>query len=389
MTSPLPALLADFKEGVIDLGWGHPSPRLLPVDAMGQAADRIFARGRTEPFQYGAAQGYGPFLEALAGFLSGQPSYGMRVDPRRLFLVAGASQGLDLACTLFARDGDTVLVEEPTYFVVEGILRAHRLDVRGVPTDENGLDVDALEEMLESGLVRPRLVYTIPSYHNPTGSVLPEERRRRLVELAHRYEFLVLADEVYQLLHFGDAPARPIIAFDDEEDGRTISFGSFSKILSPGLRVGWIQAAPGLIERFADAALSFSGGGLNHFVSALAREVIELGLLERNVVELREVYADRAAAMSYAIREHLGGLATYGEPSGGYYFWLRFPDSLDTAGLLPAAEEAGVWYRPGNAFSESGRFASYLRLTYTFYEKERLVEGVRRLADAFASERIG
>ena len=389
MTTPLPALLADFKEGVIDLGWGHPSPRLLPVDAMRQAADRLFTRGTTEPFQYGAAQGYGPFLEALAGFLSGQPSYGMRVDPRRLFLVAGASQGLDLACTLFARDGDTVLVEEPTYFVVEGILRAHRLDVRGVPTDGDGLDVDALEEMLESGLVRPRLVYTIPSYHNPTGSVLPEERRRRLVDLAHRYEFLVLADEVYQLLHFGGVPARPVIAFDDEEDGRTISFGSFSKILSPGLRVGWIQASPSLVARFADAPLSFSGGGLNHFASALAREVIDMGLLERNVAELREVYADRAAAMSRAIREHLGGLAAYVEPSGGYYFWLCFPDSIDAAGLLPAAEEAGVWYRPGNAFSESGGFASYLRLTHTFYEKERLVEGVRRLADAVASERAG
>ena len=255
MTTRLPALLADFKEGVIDLGWGHPSPRLIPIDAMRQAADRIFARGTTEPFQYGAAQGYGPFLEALAGFLSGQPSYGMSVDPCRLFLVAGASQGLDLACTLFAREGDTVLVEEPTYFVVEGILRTHRLDVRGVPTDEDGLDVDALEEMLEAGLVRPRLVYTIPSYHSPTGSVLPEERRRRLVDLAHRYGFLVLADEVYHLLHFGDSPARPVIAFDDGPDGRTVSFGSFSKILSPGLRVGWIQAAPSIVARFADAAL--------------------------------------------------------------------------------------------------------------------------------------
>ncbi len=150
MKTRLPSLLVDIREGVIDLGWGHPSPRLHPLEAIREAADRLLSRGGTEPLQYGAAQGYGPYLETLAEFLSRQESYGMFVDPRSLFLTAGASQGLDLACTLFAREGDTVLVEEPTYFVIEGIFRAHHLSVRRVPTNKNGLDVDALEEMLET-----------------------------------------------------------------------------------------------------------------------------------------------------------------------------------------------------------------------------------------------
>ena len=173
MKTRLPSLLVDIKDGVIDLGWGHPSPRLHPLEAIREAADRLFSRGDTEPLQYGATQGYGPYLETLAAFLSRQESYGMSVDPRSLFLRSGASQALDLTCTLFAREGDTVLVEEPTYFVVEGILRAHHLDVRGMPTDDDGLDVDALEERLENGGLRPRFIYTIPSYHNPTGSRAP------------------------------------------------------------------------------------------------------------------------------------------------------------------------------------------------------------------------
>ena len=384
MSARLPSLLAEIKEGVIDLGWGHPSPRLHPLEAIRQAADRLFSRGDTGPLQYGATQGYGPYLEALAGFLSRQPSYGMSVDPRSLLLTAGASQGLDLACTLFTREGDTVLVEEPTYFVIRGIFRDHHLDVSGVPTDRDGMDVDALEEMLENGLT-PRFIYTIPSYHNPTGSVLPEGRRKRLVELAHRFDFWVLADEVYQMVHFTDVPPGPLISFDGDAGGRTISFGSFSKILSPGLRIGWIQAAPEVVNRFADAGVTFSGGGFNHFTAALVKEVIEAGLLDENIARLRAVYSERAGVMDLAIRRDLGDRVNYSVPAGGYYFWLRFREGLDTVALLPEAEQGGVSYRPGNAFTESGRFPDFLRLTYTLYEKDDLAEGVRRLAAAVAS----
>ena len=387
MKTRLPSLLVDIKEGVIDLGWGHPSPRLHPLEAVRAAADRLLSRGDTEPLQYGATQGYGPYLETLAEFLSRQESYGMSVDPRSLFLTAGASQGLDLTCTLFAREGDTVLVEEPTYFVIEGIFRAHHLSVRRVLTDKNGLDVDALEDMLENEGLRPRFIYTIPSYHNPTGTVLPEDRRKRLVDLAHRFDFLVLADEVYQMIHFAEAPPKPVISFDSGPDGRTISYGSFSKILSPGLRIGWIQTAPSIVDTFADAAVTFSGGGFNHFTSALVKEVIDLGLLDENIRRLRAVYAERANAMDWAIRNHLGDSVAFSSPAGGYYFWLSFPKGMDTTDFLPVAERHGVSFRPGNAFAESGRFSDFLRLTYTLYEKEELEEGVKRLADAAASFR--
>ena len=382
MKTHLPSLLVDIKEGVIDLGWGHPSPRLHPIGAIKEAMERLFSRGSTEPLQYGATQGYGPCLETLAEFLSRQESYGMSVEPRSLFLTAGASQGLDLTCTLFAREGDTVVVEEPTYFVIEKLFKSHHLNVQSVPTTESGLDVDALEYMLENRGLRPKFIYIIPSYHNPTGTVVPQDRRKRLVELAHRFDFLVLADEVYQMVHFAGIPPKPVISFDDGDDGRTISYGSFSKILSPGLRVGWIQTSPGLVDRFAGAPVTFSGGGFNQFGSALVNEVMDMGLLDENISRLRATYCKRADAMDLAIRNHLGDSVDFSKPSGGYYFWLRLHGGLDTAKFLPLAEECGVSFRPGNAFSETGRFTDFLRLTYTLYEKEELEEGVRRLADA-------
>jgi len=155
--------------------------------------------------------------------------------------------------------------------------------------------------------------------------------------------------------------------------------------LSPGLRIGWIQAAPTIVDRFADAAVTFSGGGFNHFASALVKEVIDMGLLDENIGRLRVAYSERADAMDLAIRSHFGGSVDFCKPSGGYYFWLRFPGGLDTVEFLPRAEQQGVSFRPGNAFSESGRFTDFLRLTYTLYEKEELEEGVRRLADVAAS----
>ena len=180
MKFDLPSVLVSIKDGVIDLGWGHPSTRLHPVKAIRMASERLLASDASEPLQYGATQGFGPFLESLAGFLSRQPAYGMPVDPHHLFLTAGASQGLDLACTLYAPAGSTVVVEEPTYFVIEKIFRDRNLNVIGVPTDSQGMLVAELEELLLAGL-DPSFVYIIPTFQNPTGFCLSDDRRSHLI----------------------------------------------------------------------------------------------------------------------------------------------------------------------------------------------------------------
>ena len=168
-----------------------------------------------------------------------------------------------------------------------------------------------------------------------------------------------------------------------DEHGRVISFGSFSKILAPGLRAGWIHSSGEVVSRFSDAAVTFSGGGFNHFASALIKEVIDLGLLESNVKKLRSVYSERSKTMASVLLEEFGDIAAFQQPKGGYYYWLKFPEGFDTTSFLPLAENHGVSFRPGNAFSESGRFTSHLRLTYTLFESADLAEGIRRLSTAY------
>ena len=381
--SSLPSLLISIPEGIIDLGWGHPSPRLHPVDILRRAAKIALADGAPIPLQYGATQGYGPLLHSLAEFLSAQESYTAPVSPSELFLTAGASQAIDHATTLFTRTGDTVFVEEPTYYLIQSIFEDHGLNVIGVPTDANGLRTDALKSMLEDGdIPNPKMLYIIPTYQNPSGSVLPSDRRRQLVELAQRHGFLVLADEVYNLLHYGEPPPPPIASFDTSKEGCVISLGSFSKILAPGLRTGWMHARPPIIQRFATAGLTISGGGLNHFTSTLVHAILEHGMLEDNIVRLRRTYAERVSAMTSALQEYLGDAVEFTAPGGGYFFWLTFTDGTDADALLPIAQELGVNYRPGTAFSASGAFTNAIRLAFALYEPESLAEGIRRIAEA-------
>ena len=358
---------------------------------MRRAAEFVLGGESVAALQYGAVQGFGPLLESLAAFLSGQPAYGMTVRPENLFLTSGASQGLDMASTLFTQAGDTIYVEEPTYHLAHGIFRDHRLNVVGVATDAQGMRMDALEEQLtKTESVKPAALYVIPTYQNPTGRVLPEDRRRRLVELADEHEFIVFADEVYQLLHAASPPPPPLTAFDDTPEGRVVSFGSFSKILSPGLRAGWVQARPALASRFTDSGFAFSGGGISHFASNIAHATIALGLLGENIARLRATYSERIRAVDAALRELLAGRCDYATPAGGYFFWLDLGAGVDTEALLPHAQRAGVSYLPGRLFSVDGAPSSCLRISFALYDSDGLREGVRRLAvalDAYNAER--
>ena len=386
MNDPLPSLLISIPDGVIDLGWGHPSPRLHPTDSLVAAAAWALGRNSPIPLQYGAVQGYGPLLESLAAYLSTQDAYGGMVRPESLFLTAGASAAIDLATTLYARAGDTVIVEEPTYYLIGQIFIDHGLDVIGVPADADGLDTNALESLLESrATTRPRLLYTIPSYQNPNGSVLTLRRRKRLIELAQRFGFTVIADEVYQLLHYGPPPPPPLVMLDDSANGCVISVGSFSKVLSPGLRLGWVHASPEIIRRFVDSGVAASGGGLNHLAANLAHATLELGLLQKNIATLREVYGRRHDDVREILDSELADLVEFAPPGGGYFYWLRVRDGVNTDELLSYAREGGVSYRPGTAFSATGGFTDALRVSFSLYETDELAEGLRRLARAIRS----
>ncbi len=379
MKSQLPSLLISIPKGIIDLGWGHPSPRLHPNEVLKTAAEQVLSKDSTS-LQYGAVQGFGPLLESLSSFLAKDDSYNnCLVTPGHLFLTNGASQAIDLASTLFAMNGDTVFVEDPTYYLISSIFRDHHMNIIGVPTDHLGLNVDALETMLsDNSIENPKLLYTIPAFQNPTGAVMPSCRRKRLIELAQNYGFLILADEVYQLLYYGSPPPKPLAGFDTSESGCVLSIGSFSKILAPGLRLGWIHAHPNLIERFKTAGMAISGGGLSHFSSTLVQETLSSGLLRDNIENLKDTYSTRIDAMASSLLNYPGEFDYY-RPDGGFFFWLTLKEEINTSDLIKYASKHGVLYRPGMEFSPSNSFTNSLRLSFTLYESCNLSEALKRL----------
>lgn len=357
---------------LIDLGIGQPGIDMLPLELLREAAGRALARDEREFLNYGYEQGDGYLRRGLADFLRTQAGYDVR--PEWLMITTGASQALDLICTHFARPGDTVLVEEPTYFLALRIFAERGLKVVAAPTGPEGLDPDGLQEML--GRERPAFLYTVPTFQNPSGVTLSRARREELVQLAREYDFFVVADEVYHLLNYGPAPPPPLAHYAGSE--RVLSLGSFSKILAPGLRLGWLQAAPSLLRTLTGCGLLDSGGGMNPFTSHVVRALLEEGELAPHIAGLKEVYARRAAVMDSALQTHLGDRVRYRAPQGGFFFWVRLPDGLDARELLPEAQEQGVAYQPGPNFSATGDCAQYARLCFTYYGEERIEEGVAR-----------
>ncbi len=363
--------------GTINLGIGQPSADLLCVDLFRRASESFFSSAQPHELNYGVLAGDERFLESLAGYLS--EGYHAAATPESLFVTAGNSQALDLVSTVFSESGDTVFVEEPSYFLAFQIFRDHGLNVVGVPMDEEGMRIDALEALLEEHA--PAFVYTIPSYHNPGGQCLNAERRARLIELSQEHGFLIVADEVYQLLHYYDEPPP---AFGTMIEGDTVlSLGSFSKILAPGARLGWIQTSPALRKRLVRAGYVNSGGSLNHYSSHIVRHAIDLGLQQEHVRMLQRTYRDRVEAMDGALQSHFSELASWQRPDGGYFFWVRFEEGVDTKPLRQRARELQTGFQPGTLFSSEGSLGNYLRLSFAHYAEEGIREGVARLRPLF------
>jgi DNA-binding transcriptional MocR family regulator len=368
----------NVSPGTIDLGMGNPDFELLPLGLLHQAAETYFHDGDTRPLQYGVEQGDGYFRRSLANFLS--EAYGSRVDPELLFVTAGASSALDLICSLFTSPGEVIFVEEPSYFLALRIFADHGLRAVPIPMDEDGLSIEKLDENLVE--YQPKFIYTIPVFQNPSGRTLSQARREQLIERAQKYNFLVLADEAYQFLPLTQFQPSSFAEYSGDVE-QVISINSFSKVLAPGLRLGWIQAHGEVIGRLAGSGLLESGGGMNPYASALVRGLVESGELEGNIFTLREEYSMRLAALDEALRQYLPN-AEYKLPQGGFFFWVRLP-GVDASDLRQKAKEFKVDFRQGELFSSQRGMQEYLRLGFCFYGPKDLDEGIKRLAECLGS----
>lgn len=377
MTNFVPIYQTYVPEGMIDLGIGNPDFSLLPLGMLQRATETCFAKGAPTFLQYGAEQGHGYFRLALAEFLSRE--YGFQVGFDDLFVTNGISNALDLICAHFTRPGDTIFVEEPTYFLALRIFEDHDLQMVPIQMDKDGLVIDSLEEKLRK--FQPKFLYTVPTFQNPGGFTLSQDRRDKLVQLSQTHGFLIVADEVYHFLNYSEQQIKPFAAYTDLET--VISLSSFSKILAPGLRLGWMQAHSKVIEPLVKSGLLDSGGGLNPFTSAIVRELIEAGNLEQNITRLIGAFRSRLKVMEAALQKELPQ-AEFETPEGGFFFWVRLP-GVEAGQLRDATREFNVDFRQGVLFSSQGGMGDYIRLCFAFYDGEKIEEGIQRLRQYLAS----
>ncbi len=371
----------ELRPGIIEFGWGHPDLDLLPVNAMARAAQAALERDGPLALSYGAEQGPISLIEQLCARLGSLERTTPPVD--QMMITGSTSQALDMLCTLLTQPGDVVLVESPVYHLALRIFRDHGLELVPVPADDGGLRVDALEEALAS-LRRQgrqaRWLYVVPTFNNPTGRTCDLKRRRALVSLAQREDLLVLEDDAYYDLWYDVPPPPPL--YNLAPVGTVIRLGSFSKVLAPGLRLGWMLAAPEVVQRCTGCGMLDSGGGVNHFTAHVVAAFVRLGLLEEQLDRLRTSYRQRRDVLLDALARHLPEGCDWVRPGGGFFAWVRMPPGVDSGALLPAAESAGMAYLPGARFHTGEGGERYCRLAFTLLPLNDLDEGVRRLGVA-------
>lgn len=371
----------DLRPGIIEFRAGHPDLALLPAAGLLQATQVVLEREAPQALSYGAEQGPTCLIEQLADWL--ERMEGEKPPSEQVMITGGASQALDMLCMLLTQPADIALVQSPTYHLALRVMRDHQLKLVSIPSDEEGMLIDALKETIESlqrQKKQPRLLYLVSTFGNPSGTTLSVKRRPALADLARQYDLIVVEDDVYYQLWYDTSPPPPIYSLS--ASGSVIRLGSFSKILAPGLRLGWMHASPQIIQRCVKSGVLDSGGGLGHFTAHIVAAFIELGLLDTHIETLRTQYQKRRDVLVNALAAHLPQDCHWTTPQGGFFVWLRLPEGISSAVFLQSAEDAGVSYVPGTEFFAHIGGENYCRLNFTMVSLNELEEGAQRLGSA-------
>jgi 2-aminoadipate transaminase len=371
-----PRMVASGQLYTYDFAVGHPAPDALPLQELVEATARALDRDGRELAHYIAAEGYLGLRQIVAKKMALHEH--VTVDPEHIIIGNGSSQLIAMLIDCFLDPGDTVLTEEFTYVGTLRRLQRARANVIGVPADEHGMRMDALEDTLrtlQQQGVQPKFIYTLTNFHNPLGVDLSVERKRHMLRLATAYGVLIVEDDVYGDLRFeGDTPPS-MLSMDTT--GCVVWLGTFSKIMAAGLRLGWAVVPPGLFPYLIDHKLD---SGTNTFASMVVAEYLQ-GHLEQRVHDIVQVYQHKRDTLLHALDTYVSGKATWTRPKGGMFLWLTLPPEIDTERHLDKAHGADVNYYPGVAFSPSkatGR--NCMRLAYGYPLRSTIEEGIKRLA---------
>ncbi|WP_343314943.1 PLP-dependent aminotransferase family protein [Brucella sp. BE17] len=369
---------------MIFFGGGYPDGDVFPVDAIRAAFDEALKTSGKEALQYSSSIGLPKLRQQIVERMKHE-----QVDCTmdNILILQGAQQGLDLAARLLVDKGDTIITEAPTFLGALGAFAACEPQYETVAVDENGLDTDALEALLKQN-PRAKLLYTIPDFHNPTGVTMSLDRRKALIALANKYDLIVLEDTPYREVYF-DAPP-PVTLKSLDEEGRVIYLGSFSKILSPGLRLGWAVASEEIIQKMTLLKLGADTQCSTLNMTAVSH-LLDVYDLDGHITSIRKHYKHKRDVMLGAVREHLPQDIHFTHPAGGLFTWLTFPESFDARKFLLecAIPKFEVGYVPGDPFYAESPQLNHARVSFSSVPVSQIDEGILRLGEALRNYVVG
>ena len=372
------------KPGIISFAGGFPDSAMFDVEGIRAASNAALTEEPGAALQYGATEGYNPLREQLAAFMTAKGAKEVAAD--NLIVTTGSQQALDLLGKTLISPGDKVIVEGPTFLATIQCFRLYGAELISAPIDGNGVKTDELEKLIAEH--QPKFVYLIPTFGNPSGATLSLERRKAVLEMAVRHQTLVVEDDPYGDLYFGDAPPPSLLNLSASVPGSRellVHCGSLSKVLSPGLRVGWMIGPAELLAK-ATMCKQFSDAHTSTFAQATAAQYLKAGRMPGTLANVRKVYAERAQAMGDALRKELGDAIEFVQPQGGLFVWARLTGAggkvQDGNVLAKRAIEKGVAFVPGTPFFCANPDHATFRLSFATADADKIREGVARLAQA-------
>lgn len=372
------------KPGIVSFAGGFPDPAMFDVAGIQEASNKALSEEPGGALQYGATEGYGPLREQLSAFMATKGA--KDVAPENLIVTTGSQQALDLLGKTMISPGDKVIVEGPTFLATIQCFRLYGAELISAPIDAHGVKTDELEQLIAQH--KPKFVYLIPTFGNPSGALLSLERRKQVLAMAVKHQTLIVEDDPYGDLFFGEAPPPSLLALSPSVPGSRellAHCGSLSKVLSPGLRVGWMVAPAELLAK-ATMCKQFSDAHTSTFAQATAAQYLKAGRMPDTLQRVRKVYGERATAMGNALKRELGDAIEFTQPQGGLFFWARLTGangkSKDAGDFAKKAIEQLVAFVPGAPFYAANPDLATLRLSFATADVAKIEEGVARLGKA-------
>jgi len=361
---------------IISFAGGLPNPKSFPINDLESVIKSVLRNHGETALQYGTTQGYKKLRESIA-----ERAYkdGIEISGENVIITSGSQQALDTIGKIFLNPGDTAIVGLPTYLGGINAFKSYESNLTGIPLDKDGMIIDLLEENIEQMLkedIIPKFIYVVPTFQNPAGVIMPEARRKKLIDIANEYDLLIVEDDPYGKLNYDIPHVKPIKAFDDE--GRVIFISTFSKILSPGFRLAWTIASDKLTRKMiiAKQALDLC---TNTFTQFIANEFMKSGSLDLHILKICEMYKPKRDIMMRAIEKYFSSGYQCNKPKGGMFAWVTLPEGIDTEIMFLDAIKMKVAYVHGKAFHVDGGGERSMRLNFSYSSNEQIEEGIRRL----------